>query len=138
VECPKQEVICDEERMVQVMINFLSNAIKNADEKPVHITAKVESGFVEFGVRDHGPGIPTEQQALVFEKFKQLKAETAASDSKKKGTGLGLPIAKALIEQHGGTIGVSSEIGCGAYFFARIPLKQELPLFHAISAAQKN
>lgn len=141
VDAEKREVICDEERMVQVLINFLSNAIKNADGKPVEISAKVdEQGFVEFGVRDHGRGISKEQQPQVFEKFRQLKSESPAGDTntKKKGTGLGLPIAKALVEQHGGTIGVESEVGKGAYFFARIPLKQELPLFHAIAAAQKN
>jgi signal transduction histidine kinase len=123
---------CDEERMMQVLVNFLTNAIKNANEKPVIISAHRKGEMVEFGVKDHGAGIPVDMQQQVFEKFKQLKNE---SGEKVKGTGLGLPISKALVEQHGGAIGVDSTIGEGSYFYARIPMKQtDGGLFAAVKA----
>jgi signal transduction histidine kinase len=114
-----ENIVCDEERMVQVLINFLSNAVKNADAKPVCISVFRTDEEIEFGVRDQGAGIPVDVQQEVFEKFRQLQSDSA--EKKKKGTGLGLPIAKALVEQHGGSIGVQSIVGEGSYFYARIP-----------------
>ena len=75
-------------------------------------------GFVEVAVRDYGRGIPRSYQRSVFERFQQVEA----SDSRQKGgTGLGLAICKAIIEQHGGTIGVESELGRGSTFWFRVP-----------------
>jgi signal transduction histidine kinase len=133
VDACNEEVVCDEERIVQVMINFLTNAVKNAAGKPVVISAKQHQNTIEFGVRDHGAGIPVELQQEVFEKFRKLRSKEG---EKVKGTGLGLPIAKALVEQHGGEIGVQSVVGEGSYFFARIPVRQEKPLFHALTTRE--
>lgn len=112
---PPEAVTCDEERMVQVLVNFLSNAIKYAGGKSIVVRALViDASQIELGVQDHGAGLSPEQQDQVFEKFK----------ASSKGTGIGLPIAKALVEQHGGTIGVTSEPDKGCYFWARIPRQQ--------------
>jgi signal transduction histidine kinase len=129
VETCDETIECDEERIVQVLINFLTNAVKNADGKPVNISSRRDGAMIEFGVRDKGDGIPVDMQAVVFEKFRQLQSDSA--EKKKKGTGLGLPIAKALVEQHGGEIGVQSNVGEGSYFFARIPIEQPKPMFQA-------
>lgn len=116
---------CDEERMVQVLVNFLSNAIKHADAKPVVVKARaIDGDLIELGVQDSGSGLTPEQQLQVFEKFKQLDHSGANGKGRSKGTGIGLPIAKALVEQHGGTIGVTSAPGEGCYFWARIPRQQ--------------
>lgn len=116
---------CDEERMVQVLVNFLSNAIKYADAKPVVVKARaIDGDLIELGVQDSGSGLTPAQQLQVFEKFKQLDHGGANGKGTSKGTGIGLPIAKALVEQHGGTIGVTSAPGEGCYFWARIPRQQ--------------
>jgi signal transduction histidine kinase len=108
--------------MVQVLVNFLSNAIKYADGQPVVVKARaIDGDFIELGVQDTGSGLTPEQQLQVFEKFKQLDHGGTNGKGKHKGTGIGLPIAKALVEQHGGTIGVTSAPGEGCYFWARIP-----------------
>lgn len=123
-------LVCDEERIIQVLVNFLTNAIKNSDGKPVTVLGIDNGDTVEFGVRDQGAGIPVDMQQEVFEKFKQLKQ----SETKTKGTGLGLPIAKALVEQHGGEIGVQSTPGAGSYFWARLPKEQPDQLFAALNS----
>jgi signal transduction histidine kinase len=74
--------------------------------------------MVEFRVSDQGRGIPADQVANVFERFKQVKS----TDGKKgKGTGLGLAICKAIVEQHGGRIAVQSQEGKGSQFYFTIP-----------------
>jgi PAS domain S-box-containing protein len=109
----------DAERLVQVVINLLHNAIKfSPDKGTIDLKAKKENGFVEIEIKDEGPGIPTELQKTVFERFKQV-SETDATV--KKGTGLGLAICKAIVEAHGGTIGVTSEEGKGSAFWFRLP-----------------
>lgn len=109
----------DAERLVQVVINLLHNAIKfSPDKGTIDLTAKKENGFVEIEIKDEGPGIPTELQKTVFERFKQV-SETDATV--KKGTGLGLAICKAIVEAHGGTIGVTSEGGKGSTFWFKLP-----------------
>ena len=122
-DCPDEKLICDEERMVQVMVNFLSNAIKNAGGRPVTAKAVASGETIEFGVSDEGAGLAVDMQEQVFEKFKQFANDDG--HVKAHGTGIGLPIAKALVEQHGGVIGVKSEQGKGSYFWARIPRQQK-------------
>lgn len=107
----------DPDRLVQVLVNFLSNAIKFSPPGGlVRVVAVAENGFVEFRVIDQGRGIPEEKIASVFERFKQAEASDAG-----KGTGLGLPICKMIVESHSGEIGATSQIGKGTTFFARIP-----------------
>lgn len=111
----------DGNRIVQVLINLLSNAIKFSNPGGlVSIGIKTFPTHVDIGVIDRGRGIPKEKLALVFEPYKQVEE----SDAKKKGgTGLGLAICKAIMDAHGGEIGVESAEGRGSVFWIRIPLK---------------
>lgn len=110
----------DSERLVQVVINLLHNAIKFSPEgSSVDLTAKREKDYVEIEVKDHGQGIPEDQLKAIFERFKQV-SET--DSTVKKGTGLGLAISKAIVEAHGGTIGVRSEEGKGSTFWFKLPV----------------
>ncbi|MBY0550511.1 MAG: HAMP domain-containing histidine kinase [Candidatus Obscuribacterales bacterium] len=121
-ECPEgMELFCDSDRLVQVLVNLLSNAIKYAPANSViTLRATVKESDSRFEVIDTGPGISSDDRSRVFEKFEQLKQ---ASDTQKQGKGLGLAIAKSLVERHGGTIGVDSEEGKGATFWFTVPSK---------------
>lgn len=122
-------VFADRSRMVQVMVNLLSNAIKFAPrDSEVKVSVIELDGLAEVRVSDEGPGVPAEFQSTIFEPFRQIKLAEA---QEQKGTGLGLPICKSILEQQGGTIGVDSKLGHGSTFWFRIPLAnaQNL-LFH--------
>ena len=111
--------LVDHVRIQQVITNLLSNAVKfsPAGSEVVVYYGETETGAV-IKVRDSGPGIKAEDQPIVFEKFR-------STDPRKskiiKGTGLGLPICKALVEQHGGQIGLESEPGHGCTFYFTVP-----------------
>jgi signal transduction histidine kinase len=111
-------VLGDADRLVQVLVNLMSNAVKFSPRKSVvTVWAKDESGFVEVSVRDRGRGIPASHQEAIFQRFQQVES----SDGRQKGgTGLGLPICKAIVEQHGGTLKVTSEPGAGSTFTFRL------------------
>jgi|688.fasta_scaffold81034_2 PAS domain S-box-containing protein len=109
----------DESRMVQVLVNLLSNAIKFSPNNAVVKLEAVEAPeVVTVAVVDQGRGIPADQLGLVFERFKQVQASDSAN---RKGSGLGLSICKAIIEQHGGKIGVDSQLGEGSRFWIQLP-----------------
>lgn len=110
----------DEDRLVQVLVNLISNAIKFSSKgSEVTIAVVPRAGACEIQVRDTGRGIPAGMRDAIFERFRQVDA----SDSKQKGgTGLGLAICKAIVERHGGTIGVDSDEGRGSTFWFRVPL----------------
>lgn len=114
------EVTADTNRMVQVMVNLLSNAIKfSPPNSKVQLYAKVDENTVEVSVQDNGRGVPAEHQQMVFERFHQV----SPGDAKEKGgTGLGLAICKAIVEAHGGSIGVESEPPNGSRFWFTLPL----------------
>jgi PAS domain S-box-containing protein len=109
----------DRDRIIQVLVNLVSNAIKfSPGGTTVSIGTTRAGDMVEFRVSDQGRGIPADQVANVFERFKQVKS----TDGKKgKGTGLGLAICKAIVEQHGGRIAVQSQEGKGSQFYFTIP-----------------
>lgn len=115
----RAEILCDRERVVQVFSNLLGNAVKFSPEGS-RIVLMVESRdrFVRFGVRDSGPGIAPEALTHVFDAFWQAK------DTARPGFGLGLAIAKGIVEAHGGEIGVESEIGRGTTFFFTCPVAE--------------
>ena len=109
----------DRERLRQLLLNLLSNAVKYTvagDE--VEVSAANEDGAVAVSVTDHGPGIPREEQRLIFEKFGRVNQGGKA----KPGAGLGLFIARSIAEAHGGSLEVESEPGAGATFTLRLPL----------------
>jgi PAS domain S-box-containing protein len=113
----------DRRRLGQVLVNLLSNAVKFSPEgERVRLEAGPEGEAVVFRVIDRGRGVPPEHQAAIFERFRQVEA----SDSRERGgSGLGLAICKALVERHGGTIGVDSVPGAGSTFWFRVPRAAE-------------
>lgn len=116
-------VHADGDRLVQVIVNLVSNAVKFSP-KGAAVTVSAQEypgGFVEIQVIDRGRGIPEAFKNRLFQRFQQVEA----SDAKKKGgTGLGLAICKGIVEQHGGSIGVESEEGRGSCFWFRVPIAQ--------------
>jgi signal transduction histidine kinase len=107
----------DRERMVQVLTNLLSNAIKFTPAGGSVVVGALRSAEeVRLSIRDTGPGIPPEDCERLFDRFWQAR-QTA-----RLGTGLGLFIAKAIVEAHGGRIGVESEVGAGSTFSVTLPL----------------
>ena len=115
----EDEVAGDAERLTQVVVNLLSNAVKFAPRgTKVAVSAVREAAFVRFSVTDEGPGIPEHARRMIFEPFRQIEG----SDSRRQGgSGLGLSICKAIVEQHGGNISVTSSPTGGAVFQFTIP-----------------
>ena len=105
----------DRDKLTQVFINLMGNAIKFTDKGNVIVRIIELQGEVEVEVQDTGPGIPHDQVDKIFDKFTRVVAE------KKEGTGLGLPIAKDIIILHKGRIRVESESGKGSRFIFIIP-----------------
>lgn len=113
----------DKDRVIQVVVNLISNAVKFTDSGSVTCKAERWSNDegtygVRVSVRDTGVGIAGDDLDKVFEKFKQV-GDTLTD--KPSGTGLGLPICKQIIEHHGGTVGVNSELGKGSEFWFTLP-----------------
>jgi signal transduction histidine kinase len=113
----------DEQRLTQVLLNLVGNAIKFTDTGEVCITATAVDGHFAVGVTDTGPGIPPKQQARIFEQFHQVDNSNTKA---KGGTGLGLAIAKQIIEMHGGRIWVESIPGKGATIRVKLPIRSEI------------
>lgn len=127
-DCKEQEsIFLDHDRIIQVLANLLSNAIKfSPQHETVTIAARQDTSKdkIVFSVSDKGPGIRLDQMHKLFGKFQQLDS----SDTREKGgTGLGLAICKAILEQHGGKIGVASEPGKGATFWFELPILKDDP-----------
>jgi len=116
-------VRAEEKRLVQIITNLLSNAIKFSPEGGVvSLSVDVQDGQAEIRIRDEGPGIAPSECALIFEKFSQARSTAGAEQ---KGTGLGLAVVKALVDSHGGTVGVDSVLGNGSTFWVRLPIAEE-------------
>jgi PAS domain S-box-containing protein len=109
----------DGDRLVQVIVNLLSNAFKFSPRgSTVRLQAWETPDRVEVQVEDEGRGIPPAHREAIFDRFRQLDLSDAAGQ---RGAGLGLAIAKSIVELHGGEIGVDSEEGRGSVFWFRIP-----------------
>jgi signal transduction histidine kinase len=108
-------ILADGSRLVQVMVNLLSNALSFSPEGSVIVCAVASKDErVRFAVQDQGPGIPDEYKLHIFERFGQ---GPDAGRQKTASTGLGLSVCKMIVEQHGGEIGVDSEVGKGSTFW---------------------
>jgi len=121
---PTISINADSNRLMQVMYNLISNAVKfskpgqQVDIKTIHI-----NGQIRVDIIDKGAGIPPEFRSTIFEKFTQADS----SDSRRvSGTGLGLSIAKAIIEYHQGKLDFTSELGKGTHFFFTLPIVRTL------------
>jgi signal transduction histidine kinase len=112
----------DEQRLTQVLLNLVGNAIKFTDSGEVRVTASVVNGHFNVSVTDTGPGIPMEEQKRIFEQFHQVDSSNTKA---KGGTGLGLAIAKQIVEMHGGLIWVESIVGRGSTFRLELPVRAE-------------
>jgi signal transduction histidine kinase len=121
VKGPVPRVRGDGDRLRQIVVNLIDNAVKYSpagDE--VEVSVQPENGVVRIAVTDRGPGIPRDQQRLIFEKFGRADVPGNA----KPGTGLGLFIARAIAEAHGGTLDVRSGFGAGTTFVLTLPAGQ--------------
>jgi PAS domain S-box-containing protein len=112
-------VRADRQRLKQVLLNFLGNAVKyNRERGHISIAARiVEDGRIRTSVTDTGAGIPPERLALLFRAFERLGADASAVE----GAGLGLAVAKGLTEAMGGSVGVTSEVNQGTTFWVDLP-----------------
>jgi PAS domain S-box-containing protein len=118
------EIQLDRDRIIQVLTNLVSNSIKFSNKhSTVVVKAERQTECIYFSVIDEGAGIAARDLSKLFGKFQQLDSTDSRSQG---GTGLGLAISKALVEQHGGEIGVESEPGKGSKFWFTIPIKAKL------------
>ncbi len=114
------DIVADERKVKQILLNLLSNAIKFTPEGGrISIQATLVDGAVQIAVSDTGIGIAPEDQALVFEEFRQVGGDTTR---KSEGTGLGLALTRKFVELHGGRIDVASQVGQGSTFTFSIPV----------------
>ena len=117
-DLPEYYIYTDKKRLMQVITNFINNALKFTNEGQIMLEYrhKAESNEIEFAVTDTGMGIAPDKVDQVFDRFVKL-------NSFSKGTGLGLSICRSIIEHLGGTIGAESEIGVGSRFWFTHPLR---------------
>ena len=116
---PELRVRADLSRAREVLVHLIENAnLYSSPDTPITISAEEKENFVYFSVADQGPGIGEAELGLIFDKFYR------GSDQRYRvqGTGMGLPIAKAIVEAHGGTIGVISQLGHGSVFSFCLPI----------------
>ena len=113
------EMRADERKFKQILVNLLTNAVKfTPDDGKVDVRARLTDGVLEVAVRDTGIGIAPQDQAAVFEEFRQVGRHYT---NKQEGTGLGLALTQRFIELHGGTIRLESELGKGSVFTFTLP-----------------
>jgi two-component system sensor histidine kinase KdpD len=116
---PNLSVQADFARAEEVLVHLIQNAnLYSSQDHAITISAEEKDEFVQFSVADQGPGISDAELSLIFDKFYR------GTDQRYRvqGTGMGLPIAKAIVEAHGGTIGVISQVGHGSVFSFTLPI----------------
>lgn len=120
--CTGEIVDGDFKRLLQILLNYLSNAIKfSPPQSTISVYCGKQDDFVVIFVQDQGPGLEQEDQEHLFEKFYQVSNSEDSQGQKSKGFGLGLAICKLLAEAHGGEVGVESQLGKGSRFWLTIP-----------------
>ena len=115
------DITGDRDKLIQVIINLISNSVKFTDKGSVTCSVSEKNHEIVVSISDTGIGIAPEDFDAVFEQFKQVGGDTLTD--KPKGTGLGLPICKEIIEHHGGRIWLESEVGKGSTFSFALPTK---------------
>ena len=111
----------DANRMGQVIDNLLGNAIKfSPPEKDIHVRLAAKGEMARFSVTDEGPGISREERGRLFEHFQKLSPRPTGGEN---SSGLGLAIARRIVEEHHGNIEVESEPGSGSTFIVEIPMQ---------------
>jgi PAS domain S-box-containing protein len=137
IECSAEKstvINCDAEKIIQVLVNLLSNAIHySPSNQRIRLSAVANNGLLKIEIADHGPGIPEDELEKIFDKFYQSKSPSkpvatmtpnaVPHSAAHKTSGLGLAICKQIITLHGGTIGARNSKPNGAIFFFKIPLK---------------
>jgi two-component system, OmpR family, sensor histidine kinase KdpD len=115
-------VKADPERTKDILVNLIDNAnLYSPKEAPITISAEIAGDYVTTHVADRGPGIEDFEQGMIFDKFYRGKDQRYLV----RGTGMGLPIAKAIVAAHGGTITVTSQLGHGSVFSFTLPIARE-------------
>ena len=115
------DIVADERKVKQILVNLLSNAVKFTPEGGrVGLSATAADGVLTIAVTDTGVGIAPEDQAAIFEEFRQVGLDDAR---RQEGTGLGLTLAKKFVELHGGRIWVQSQVGQGSTFSFTLPVR---------------
>jgi signal transduction histidine kinase len=112
----------DQRRIDQILNNLVSNAIKFTEEGHVALRAYAEDHHLCLAVEDTGVGIAEEDIDRIFERFEQLNQTVT---KQRQGTGLGLAITRELVQLHGGTLEVESELGVGSTFIVRLPVNKD-------------
>ena len=116
------QIFADDMRIEQVIINFMTNAIKYApDSEEIHISSELKGNNLCFSVKDFGIGMSQEHQQKIFDKFYRIE-ETS---ERFQGLGIGLYICQEIVERHNGIIGVKSVLGEGSEFYFTIPINPE-------------
>ena len=116
------EITGDKDKLIQVIINLISNSVKFTDNGSITCRVYQEKEELIVSITDTGIGIAPGDYGAVFEQFKQVGGDTLTD--KPKGTGLGLPICKEIVEHHGGRIWVESEVGKGSTFSFALPVNK--------------
>jgi two-component system sensor histidine kinase KdpD len=115
-------VQADAERTKDILVNLIDNAnLYSPKEEPITVSAELSGDYATISVADRGPGIDDFEQGMIFDKFYRGKDQRYLV----RGTGMGLPIAKAIVAAHKGTIGVTSQLGHGSVFSFTLPVARE-------------
>ncbi|MGE0493849.1 MAG: sensor histidine kinase [Vulcanimicrobiota bacterium] len=115
IEGDQARLRCDRDLMTRVLGNLLTNALRfSPEEEPVRVVTRSGGDLLEVSVIDRGPGVPSAEQARIFDKFSQAQREH-------RTTGLGLTFCKLVVERHGGQVGVESAEGSPTRFYFRLP-----------------
>lgn len=123
---PLPSLRLDPDRLIQVLVNLLTNAARHAGEGDVTLTVRDRPrAVVEFRVADSGPGIPEEERERIFDKFYQVR-QGDTTDADRRGTGLGLAICKQIVERYGGRIRVEAAKPRGSVFVVELPARPSI------------
>ena len=118
-DCPGTRVLADRDKLIQILVNLVSNAVKyTREDGEIVLTCARRDGAIGFSVRDTGPGIPAEKLEEIFSPFTQVGDPSGAA---RQGAGLGLAISRELARAMKGDVTVESQVGVGSTFTVTLP-----------------